>query len=195
MNSPTSFLVALAGLYCTATTVTAAVIYSESSEPDLPDNYLSSLVIPLGAGSNILSARVRESDPDFFTLRVGQGLRLETISVLFYQHVISGNSTFIGFQNAPVLDEDPTGISEGEIFHTLFSSGDENSDILARVQRPPGAELTDFGTGDYAFWINEIEPEIAVFTLDFTVVAVPEPTTPTFFFLAGCLTMGRRTRQ
>lgn len=172
-----------------------ATLYSEASSPDLPDDHTQAPLFTPGAGFHLLDAQVLNGQPDFFTLRISEGLELRSITLLFYDHFIRGNATFIGFQQGRFLLEEPTQISRDEITQGLFSQTDLNENILLTLERPPGQENAVYGPGDYAFWINEIEPEVASFGLDFEIVSIPEPSTLLLPCLSFVIFFNRRREQ
>ena len=190
---------------------------------DLSDDYLNPNAFTVGLGENLITAEVNsvETSPgvfaanqDFFTIIVPNDIQVTGLFLLGYSFDgAAGNKTFLGYQNGATLLQAPETFTQdtaGLIADLLFGSAEIVSDPFSYPFDPTETNLFDnFGDGDfatpapltpgtYAFWIREIEPEIARFTLDFRTTSftpVPEASTSFLTVLATLSFFFRRQRQ
>lgn len=156
----------------------AAISYIEG-EPMMPafsSDYQAPTMLTLGIGENQIAGSIVDGDPDFYTLTVPKGAVLTTINLDAYGHGLASNVSFIGYQIGMSIDRDPETLTVDDINYTLFGINDVGGAIL---------EGENLVAGDYAFWINETSSNGAVYSLNYTVVSVPEPSTFSLVLLAA----------
>jgi len=191
-HAPYTFI---AGLFCLSLTPLTAANYSEGILGDLADNRITSTLIPLDAGSNIISATVTDVDDDFFTIQVPTNFVLNEILVLSYFHPNRGNESFLGYQDGTTLAEDPAGIIQGEISYVLLGEANigESLNSAFASNLSPSSTIFPLPAGDYAFWLNETDDQPGSLSINFEVTPVPEPSSALFLCL-GLTALFKRTR-
>jgi hypothetical protein len=164
----------------------ASWAWDEAVDGDLSNAGLAPTVLVFGNGSNVVAGTVgrpavgAEVDRDYFSFTVPVGSVFSAIQVLSPTAALGGGS-FIALQAGPqVTVPFNTASAAGLLGWTLFSADDIGSSLLPLMAIPEagssGFELP-LGAGSYAVWIQETATGTAVYTLDFTLTAVPEPAT------------------
>lgn len=158
----------------------AAVIHDERVDGDLSDVGASPTAFSLGLGSSeiigVTGAGI--NDFDFFSLSIGGGLVLDSLSLNAFG---GSNLSFIAVQTGTVWTEGIRGaINPANLLGwTHIGAGDVGSDILGNLGSGFGATgfIPPLGAGDYTFLVQETGPNRIEYALDFGVKRVPEPGT------------------
>jgi len=164
-----------------------AAIYNESSAGDFSNSGLAPTSLAFTLGSNTVTGVTGNAgsgvDRDYFTFSVGAVPLLASILVL--PGTTTLGRTFIGIAAGAQTAVNPAaGSAVGLLGWTLFGA-EIGSDILddLGVAAPagfpafPGATgfLPPLGAGAYTMWIQDGDPGVANYALDFNVTTVPEP--------------------
>lgn len=162
--------------------------YNEATNGDFANSGASPTSVAVALGSNIITGvtggnAAHQPDRDYFTLTIAPGQELISIDVL--AGTDSPTRSFFGVgAGSQTLVNPAAGSAVGLLGWTLFSVADVGSNVLddlGSASAPnfpafPGA--TGFkgplGAGAYTFWIQDSDPEIANYVLDFKV-GIPEP--------------------
>jgi hypothetical protein len=158
----------------------AAVAYDESVSGDVSNSPQAPTPINLALGSNSFIATMPGSDLDFFTVNVPAGGQLSSLFMAGYSGIDEISFLAIGAGTQmpdSVLSYDPTGL----LGYAHFGPGvsDIGSDLL------PDLAVANFGvpgfsiplpSGSYTFWLQQESSVDTGYQLDFSVTAVPEPT-------------------
>jgi hypothetical protein len=149
--------------------------YSETVSGDLSNDRLSPTVLSLGAGANGIAGTVVLGDRDFFVASVPEGMLLTKITLDTYQSV--NTKAFIGMQAGSAFTVDPESPDPTLLLGYTHFGIDQviGEDLLDDLALPP--EVIGFSVplaaGDYAFWLNQTEPQLTGYGITFHVV--PEP--------------------
>lgn len=159
----------------------AAIIYNESSSPDLSGLFGSPTSLSFGLGANTVIGDIGNNgntgavngagtsvdrDADFFTFTVPFGVILSSINIDSHVPVPSGGGSFFGYTSGTSFSGQAFGDVDG---FAIFNS-------------TSGEVIDDFGSasglsaGDYSFWIQETSTDAVDYSITFTgTAAVPEP--------------------
>ena len=152
----------------------AGVIYDETQSGDLSNDGSAPTVLALAPGLNdVIGTTGRGNngiDRDYFTFTVPAGMELASIVVL-PGTTTGGDVSFIGVQNGSAVTVSPTASSAaGLLGWKHFTAG--NGNILPDMGIP-AAGSTGFtgplGSGDYAFWVQELSPGSFDYAFEFEV--------------------------
>ncbi|MEX1115651.1 MAG: hypothetical protein WEB53_10410 [Akkermansiaceae bacterium] len=166
VTSNTFFLMITPGL--------GAVIYNESINGDLSGLFGSPTTLNLTTGANTIIAQMGSngntgatngSDADYFTVTVGSGESLVSITVDSY--LFSPNNpgvSFAGYVAAPVFAGQTAQNINGSV---LFNASSGN--ILDDFTGGPAT----LGPGTYSFWFQETSANLISYQLTYNLV--PEP--------------------
>lgn len=170
-----------------------AVIYTESLNGDLSGSFLNPTVISLTPGANTIIAQMGNngntgatngSDADYFTVTVGAGVSL--LSITLDSYTFTPNDPGISFAGY-VASAAFTGQGGGDIDGSAFidaSSGNILDDFTGSA--------APLGQGVYSFWFQETSPNRVDYQLTFNVV--PEPSAALLGFSGVWLLLTRRRR-
>lgn len=150
--------------------------YIEEIDGDLSDDRSAPTLLPVGLGSNRVTATQQGNprDIDFFTFTVPQGTVLSGILLQDYD-AGPDNLAFLGLQEGDEFTVNPNfplfGI--GDLLGGLvFGVEEEGTDISEAIGSLPGTIgfSGDLPSGDYTFWLNQTG-EASTYTLDLQITA------------------------
>jgi hypothetical protein len=172
------------------------VIYEESVNGDLSNVGTAPTSLgPLTVGSNqIFGITGRTSgivDRDYFVITVPSGFALDSITVL--PGTTFGGAepvSFIGVQAGPqVTLPTTTTTAQGLLGWWHYEPADINTDILPTMCTPDLEGMGSsgctppLGSGDYAFWVQELSSGTFNYGFDLNLTRVPEPNTFALIFI------------
>lgn len=173
----------------------AYVLWKESVQGDLSNDYLTPETLTLQEGDNLLTAAFNDVDLDLFTITVPSGMVMDGLWVNVYSHRTVDNVSFMGMQAGNTLHEPPSNLFSGEIGYTLFGAWAlDGTNLLPIITNYPF--LPDpLPAGNYAFWLNETTARTATTTLLFHATAIPELSTTPIAMLGAslCVLIRKRT--
>ena len=185
-----------------------AVIYNETVSGDLSNSGLAPNVVTVGLGSNQIFGTTGSSagtvDRDYFTFSVAPGLQLSAITILPGTTTGGALSTsFIGVQaGTQVTLATNASSAAGLLGWWHYGPADVNSNILPEMAIPANGSSgfsVPLGSGNYAFWVQELSASSFNYGFDFTITpaAIPEPASYiTMFSALGVLGLVlRRSRR
>jgi len=166
-----------------------ATTYTETTNGDFSGAGSSPTSIgTLSLGSNIISGvtggdQAHQPDRDYFTFTIAAGQRLDAIDVL--AGTDSPTRSFFGIASgSQTLVNPAAGSAVGLLGWTLFSVADVGSDVLDNLGSASAPNFPAFpgatgfsgplGPGAYTAWIQDSDPEVAHYVLNFRV-GIPEP--------------------
>jgi hypothetical protein len=159
----------------------AGVIYNEMLSGDLSNSGLAPTILFVGLGSNQIfgtTGNVGGTDRDYFTFSVPVGQQLAGITVL-PGTASGGTVSFIGLQlGTQVTLPTNTATAAGLLGWWHYSSADINTNILPEMAVPANGSsgfAPPLSAGSYAFWVQDFSPGTFAYGFDFSVTAVPEP--------------------
>ena len=163
----------------------AATAWDEAVSGDLANVGTAPTAVSLVAGSNIVRGTTGRSagivDRDYFSFTLPAGLQLDTLTVLPGTTFVTPSDVgFIAVQAGPQVTVNPTGGSAAGLLGWVhYSENDVGSDILGLIGIGFGASgyATPLPAGTYSFWIQDTATGRANYNFDFSVSAVPEPST------------------
>lgn len=171
-----------------------AVIYNESVNGDLSGLFGAPTPLNLATGANTIIARMgangnfgatNGSDADYFTVTVGSGESLVSITVDSYSFSpnnpgvsFAGYVTAAGFAGQAAQDIDGS---------MLFNASSGN--ILDNFTGGP----SPLGAGTYSFWFQETSSNLVDYQLTFTLV--PEPSATLLGIFGATLFLANRRRR
>ena len=146
----------------------------ETDSFDISDDQNNPTLWELTAGTNLLIATTgggtggasNGSDAEFIGVTVPAGLTLDSITLNAYEHIFSTNRVFIAYESGSTTLQAP-------INDYLIGAAPEPANTLYGVTELGTDIFTNLGSGPFAFWIQETNPEPATYELSFNVV--PEP--------------------
>ena len=160
----------------------ANTIYSESVNGELSNNGLTPTVIPVNAGSNIISGTTGNTGVDFrdyFTIFVPQGLEL--VSLIEMAGTQAGNLGFLGLQSGSQVTLPTNSVTaNGLLGWVHYAPAASDINILPTMAVPANGSsgfATPLGSGNYAFWLQD--SSTGTFEYSFNVVLTPVPELPT----------------
>jgi len=172
------------------------IIYDESIDGNLSNNYTSPTVVSVGLGSNQFFGTTGRAAPagtgvidrDYLTFTIPAGMHLVAIEVLpgTQSDTVGAPVSFIGIR-AGNVGSDPTttpAYTNADLALTLlgyylYGPADIGNDILdnlaiANTLTPPAQGFTaPLGAGTYTLWIQETV--VGNFNYGFDLQVVPEP--------------------
>lgn len=163
-----------------------SVIFNESISGDLANSGLSPTVLTVALGSNQVfgttgkNANTLIIDRDYFTFAVPQGMVLSAITVLPGTQTLGPlGDSFIGMEAGPQVTVLTSATSAaGLLGWDHYDTGDIGNNILPDMGSA-GLGATGFTSplraGTYSFWVQEASVGTVSYGFDFTVTAVPEP--------------------
>lgn len=185
----------------------------ESASGDLSSDPLDPTVVALSPGSNAIEGTSGFTstgfDRDFFTVTIAPGALLSAI-VPGPNTQVGGGASFLGLQAGDAITVDPDTVLSGAAllgWH-IYSSSDKGTNILDELGSGP--DKIGFSgplpAGTYTFWVQELAPRLFPedpyppypYQFDFTVTAVPEPSTPALMGTGAILlvlALARRGRR
>lgn len=180
-----------------ATTAAAAnaAVYNEAVDGDLSDDRFNPTLIGLDNGLNTVTMDVVNSndtmsgDRDYFTISLAAGQTVSNVTLADLSLPNGGidDTAFIGLGSGNFFDFDPdTNTGPGLIGFLLTGSSDVGTNIIA----PLTAGGSDFGPGDFSFWVQQTGQDLTQISLGITVV--PAPTTAALLTLGALATTRRR---
>ena len=178
-----SFVIALGGLVGSAVAATA---WDESGDGDLSNDPNAPTPVSLVAGSNIVSGTVTSSSGDtrdYLTFSIPSGFGLFGLKLLQWDDPAPntpGNTGFNGIHPG-ASSAIPDGITiNGFLGANHVVSGFEGTDIL------PGIAAAPFGgtgfsvplaEGTYTYLVQQTGSQTDIYSLNFRMLAIPEPAT------------------
>ncbi len=208
INLRSSFSLVAAYSFFSGSLSAATLVYDESQDGDLSDNWQNPTPLVLGIGSLVLNAGLSggSGDLDIFTITVQPGAMLTELNILSYgspgdQTSPTSNVSFLGVQPGNQLSQNPidlldqTNVFADPINFILFGQDSINTtfpSLSSLVVGPPLSGLNPLPAGDYTFILNETGAA-SEFSIEF--VAVPEPSSGILLALATCALAGRRKRS
>lgn len=179
--------------------VQAGTFYTDTTQTA----YLSPGLVNVGLGDNRVSGTLAPSGfcPDFYTLRIPEGLEVVSLLVEDYQTGDGNSGSFLGIQQGATLSDSPAAFVSGQASTTLpfFLIGTPSlgrTDLLPTISDDVvGPGVTVLPAGDYALWFNETDPNTAAqYVVNFQAQAVPEPSV-SIGVLFGAIILARRRRS
>ncbi len=177
----------------------AEIVYDESFDGDLSDNYLAPTSINVSEGFNtfVFTTDRDGDDRDIFTFEVADGYQLSGVILdLFDTNADDpSNLGFIGFSGGSVLGIDPDIPNPaGLLGYALVFENDSGSDIFDVMANGGGAQGYDgpLGAGPYTFWAQETSPTSDDWRVTLVVTPVPGPGALALAALAGVMPRRRR---
>lgn len=192
-------LLAIIFLLLIAPAAMADVIYDEALDGELSDDALApTSIAAFSIGSNRMIGQLNESgfDPDFWTVVVAPGQRLQQIILVDY---LEDQFSFLGIEAGNQITDTSGGanLMGGVLFGSLDGTtvGDDLLDDLAAGSVAGSGFSTPLGPGTYTFWMQEgTSSGMTIdYELDF-VIGVPEPGSLAFGFGVCCFGLLRRRR-
>ena len=161
----------------------ANTIYSESVNGELSNNGLTPTVIPVNAGSNIISGTTGGNTGvdfrDYFTIFVPPGLEL--VSLIEMAGTQAGNVGFLGLQSGSQVTLPTNSVTaDGLLGWVHYGAAASDINILPTMAVPANGSsgfATPLGSGNYAFWLQD--SSAGTFQYSFNVVLTPVPELPT----------------
>jgi hypothetical protein len=151
----------------------AAVVWNETLQGDLSGNRTTPTLIPVLPGDNDVIGAIQSGDLDYVRIDVLPNTKLTSIVVKSYQGV--DQTSFIGLQQGPTFTVDSFAAAPEDMYgYAHFFPG--AGDILDDMGTAFGAQgfTPPLNPGSYTFWIQQLG-SATNYDLNFTVVAVPEP--------------------
>jgi hypothetical protein len=173
----------------------AATIYSESASGDISGNRFSPTTRTLGLGSNDVFATSQGGDQEYLTLIVPSGMALRNLFLRADSPSSFDQTAFISMASGSPFPFDPAlaGSATGSLGWAHFAPFNVGQDLFPTM-RTSGLGSSGFGAqlpaGTYSIAIQQLGTSVT-YQLDFTTVAVPEPTTAVVLG-AVCLLARRR---
>ena len=190
-------LAALAAVVAGASCAMGSVFHDDAIHGDLSDDRFNPTVFNLGVGVNTIISETGlsnlpapEGDRDYFTLVVGAGQTLTSITLVESVNVGGGGFdpvAFIGLQFGPMVTVDPDAPNPAPLAGWTLSTPDAVGTDLMSVLT---GGLTELGPGEYAFWVQQTGEDITRVRLDFNVV--PAPGAVALLGLGGLVSTRRR---
>jgi len=185
----------LAAMAVTAPATLHALNYNEAVSGDLSDNRLAPTPLTLTLGSNIISGTMGGDpgdgiplDRDFFSFIIHPGQLLTSINVLEYTP--SGQSFYAISAGTSIDIESPS----DHLANYLITGNGNILDDMALGSHSGGLGITDpLGPGTYTVWFQELA-SVVTYQMDYTIAAIPEPSTALFGAALGLVAMARRRR-
>jgi len=165
----------LAALSCVPTVSWAAFVYDEAVDGDLSGDGLTPTVLVAGAGVNTLVGTVSTPDLDYLTFNVASGFRLEALVLV---SVSTDDLSFIAVQSGATFTEPPGDPDPANLLGWVhFDPTLAGTDILDDMGLGDGAIgfTPPLPSGDYSFWIQNINSDGTDYEMQFVVSAVPVP--------------------
>ena len=177
----------------------AEIVYDESVDGDLSDDYLAPTSINVSEGLNtfVFTTDRDGDDRDIFTFEVADGYELSGVILdLFDTNADDpSNLGFIGFSAGSVLGMDPDSPNPaGLLGYALVFESDSGSDIFDAMANGGGAQGYDgpLGAGPYTFWAQETSPTSDDWSVTLVITPVPGPGALALAALAGVMPRRRR---
>lgn len=186
-----------------AVNAATAWAWDEAVDGDLSNSGLAPTALVFANGSNFVAGTTgrpvtgAEVDRDYFTFTVPAGSVFTAINVLAPTAALGGGS-FIGLQaGTQVTVPFSAPSADGLLGWTLYSADDIGGNLLPLMALPEAGSSgfdVPLGAGSYAVWIQETATGTAVYNLDFTLTAVPEPATA-LLWAGGLLALAALRRR
>lgn len=190
----TSILVASGAFLSSIIPCLGAVIYTEPLNGDLSGSFINPTVISLTPGANIIIAQMGSngntgatngSDADYFTVTLGPGTSLLSITLDSYTFTPNDPGvSFAGYVAAAAFTGQGSGNIDGSAFFNA-SSGNILDDFTGLS--------TPLGQGVYSFWFQETSANRVDYQL--TLNVVPEPSVVLLGFSGFWLLLASRRRK
>jgi len=156
---------------------TLAANYDENVDGDLSDLAGAPTALLLGLGANTVTATSERNDPDFLTISVPNGSRLDAIIL----DAFTGTPvSFVGVQNGPTWTEGTgTNIDPANLLGWAHFGENLAVDLLVDIGAGDGAHGFDppLSSGDYTLLLQERRSAVT-YAMNFNV-SVPEPSSIT----------------
>ena len=158
----------------------SVVVYDEAIEGDLGDDPTLPVSVEAFLGGSIINGTVIEGDIDYVQISVGRNTELSAINLLSYESDLR-NASFIAVQEGFSFTEPPVGTNRANLLgYTLFGDPPIGTDILPAIGMGSGSQgfTGALPAGDYTFWIQEVDPSLSAYSLEFIVTdpdAAPAP--------------------
>lgn len=175
----------------------AGVIWNETGNGDLSDNWLVPSSAALNLGSNTIAGTSGERDDgsvdrDYITIFIPAGLILSEI--IHVDYFSNDQVAFVGVQQGSTMPDPNTVTAESLLGWTLIGPSTVGTDLFNGLSTPryPGGGFLPLveGPATYTFWIQQTG-ESTLYEIDFVTV----PTTGVAgALLCGLLTGARRRR-
>ena len=194
-------LIAPGMVWLASLSVDGAVLWSESSDGDLPGEYGAPQLLTVTLGENTIAGRMGRngdlgatngSDADYLTVIVPDGLEVVAITVESYFFSGDGNpggGSFLAYGAGAELAGQGFGDIDG---YVIFAADAGNLLPGLRQDIFGNGSQDSLGPGEHAFWLQETNPTIVEYSLAFEVV--PEPSSLGLLVLGFGFMAGLRCR-
>lgn len=163
-----------------ATTSHAGVLWNETNQGDLSNNWLAPTVATLVAsedGENILSGTTGDDgtgiDRDYITVTIPAGAQLT--GIILQDYFSPDFNMFMGVVAGTTVVNPEEATDQSVLGYALFGPSDLGNDLmeeLAVPRYPGGGFIAPVGPGTYTFWIQQTG-EPTIYQMNFIVVPTP----------------------
>ena len=194
-----TYLTILVGVTLLGHTASADVVWDETLDGDLSEDYLAPTGITLAEGSNLVlfTSLDLPGDPDreYFTFTIETGYQLSNFILEAYTTTPAENLGFIGIASGSQFPSPPTSLSPAPLLgYSLMGLADVGTDLLPAMGQAPGALGFEgpLGAGAYTVWAQETSLSLEEWRLNLVVTQVPAPGVVALAGLGGLVFRRRR---
>jgi hypothetical protein len=171
----------------------AAIVYSEGVSGDLSNDRNAPTVVTVAPGDNDVVGSSGFGDTEYFRITIPALHQLTGVVVKSY---VGGDPTsFIAVQRGTTFTVSAAAAQPGDLdgyAHFGPSSGNILDDMGAGFEARGGGFTPPLGPDSYTFWVQQLGGT-SNYTLNFTVVQVPEPSAMGLAAAVLALAIRRRT--
>ncbi len=178
MFSRSSRALALLSISALVPIAHAGVLWNETIQGDLSNNWLNPTDATLSLGDNSVLGSTGDSgtgdfDRDYLTITIPQGMLLTELILVDY--FSTDQSSFIGVNPGETTIDPDLATPSSLLGWTLFGSSSVGNNLfnnLSIPRYPGGGFISPVGPGTYTFWIQQTGEE-TLYELNF--VTIPSP--------------------